>query len=318
MPEVYKMECSYCTKRLATKYSLAVHIKSSKKCFKIRGEQFKSTFTCKSCNGVFSSKIVLNRHINVCKIKKNYDESEKITLLNKEHSIKIYELNSVIEEQDIELERVNYELNDKNKQINQKDEYFKQLSSGYREQIVALEAKIELYDKQESKSIKSIKSINSTNTTNNTTHNNNNVTNVNNIIVSSLDIMDDPIKLSKLIHDHYSTDYFIEGQIGVAKFSNDHLINDKKGNKLYICTDTSRNSFKYKDSSGKIIKDPHGTKFAVNLLDNGLKDMARKHSNTLLNRDHDFTNVTSKFFEIDDMCKDTKKFCKHLGSLVSI
>jgi hypothetical protein len=53
-------------------------------------------------------------------------------------------------------------------------------------------------------------------------------------------------------------------------------------------------------------------------LDNGLKDMARKHSNALLAKDHDFTNVTSKFFEIDYMCKDTKKFCKHLGSLVAI
>jgi hypothetical protein len=130
--------------------------------------------------------------------------------------------------------------------------------------------------------------------------------------------MEDPTKLNRLIEQYYSTDYFIEGQIGVAKFSNDHLVTDEKGNKLYICTDTSRNSFKYKNAKGDIVKDPHGNKFAGNLLDNGLKDMARKHSNALLAKDHDFTNVTSKFFEIDDMCKDTKKFCKHLGSLVAI
>jgi len=59
-------------------------------------------------------------------------------------------------------------------------------------------------------------------------------------------------------------------------------------------------------------------KLVCNWLDNGLKYMARKHSNALLAKDHDFTNATSKFFEIDYMCKDTKKFCKHLGSLVAI
>jgi hypothetical protein len=80
----------------------------------------------------------------------------------------------------------------------------------------------------------------------------------------------------------------------------------------------SRNSFKYKNAKGEIVKDPNSTKFAGNLLDNGLKDMARKHSTALLDRDFDFNNVSSKFFEIDDMCKDTKKFCKHLGGLVSV
>jgi hypothetical protein len=177
--------------------------------------------------------------------------------------------------------------------------------------ITELTAKIELY-KEFSTSYKTGATSN-TNNSNNTTNNT-----VNNIIVSSLDIMEDPLKLNRLIEKHYSTDYFIEGQIGVAKFSNDHLITDDSGNKMYVCTDASRNSFKYKNAKGEIVKDPNSTKFAGNLLDNGLKDMARKHSNTLLARDHDFTNVTSKFFEIDDMCKDTKKFCKHLGGLVSV
>jgi hypothetical protein len=302
------MECQYCKKVLSNKYSLAVHIKSSKKCFKSRGTKFTSSFTCKSCNNIFCSKVALNRHIIVCKVKKDKDTEDKLHILQKKYDIEIIELNNKIEEQDIELEHKDLELNDRNEQIKQREDYYKQLSSEYREKIAALEAKIELYEKRD------------ISTTNNTTNNtiNNNVTNVNNIIVSSLDIMENPNMINKLIQEHYSTDYFIEGQIGVAKFSNDHLVTDEKGNKLYICTDTSRNSFKYKNSKGEIVKDQHGTKFASNLLDNGLKDMARKHSNALLNLDHDFTNVTSKFFEIDDMCKDTKKFCKHLGSLVSI
>jgi hypothetical protein len=198
-----------------------------------------------------------------------------------------------------DVEELEIELEYKNVQLLEKDS-----------RITELEAKIEIY--------KEFGNIHKGLTNSNNTTTINNVNNSNNIIVSSLDIMEDPVKLNRLIEQYYSTDYFIEGQVGVAKFSNDHLITDDKGNKMYVCTDTSRNSFKYKNANGDIVKDPHGTKFAGNLLDNGLKSMARKHSNALLARDHDFTNVTSKFFEIDDMCKDTKKFCKHLSGLVSV
>ncbi|MHA2039575.1 MAG: hypothetical protein ACW98X_24405, partial [Promethearchaeota archaeon] len=96
---------------------------------------------------------------------------------------------------------------------------------------------------------------------------NNTVNNNNNIIISNLDILENPDKLRMLIEEHYSTDYFKGGQQGVAKFSNDHLITDDRGNKMYICTDVSRNSFKYKNSSGELIKDPNCAQLVNSMLD---------------------------------------------------
>jgi hypothetical protein len=297
------MECTYCKKILSCTSSLNLHIKTNKKCKELQADVCKDNkppYICTGCGKKYTTKGTLLRHSKVCTNNMSivYKLNSRIKMLLDDSA----NINAKLEECEIECERQQFDLNCVNNKLIEKDNIIHQ-----KDTIIAeLNAKIDLY-----------KEFSSSYTGGNTT--NNNTTNtVNNIIVSSLDIMDDPVKLNRLIEEHYSTDYFIEGQVGVAKFSNDHLVTDDDGQKLYICTDTSRNSFKYKNVKGEIVKDPHGTKFANNLLDNGLKDMARKHSNTLLKRDYDFTNVTSKFFEIDDMGKDTKKFCKHLGSLVSL
>ena len=291
------MECHHCKNKLANVSSLNYHIKTNKKCIAIQKNITVSTIgiKCLGCEKLYSSEYILNNHIKECVA------FEKTTIIEglKNNSTT---LKNKIEELEIDNEYIKSKLLTLNNQYT--DDIFEKDRL-----LTELEAKIELYKEFSNSSKSSATTVN-----NNTVNNNVN----NNIIVSSLDIMEDPSKLNMLIEKYYSTDYFIEGQVGVAKFSNDHLITDDDGNKLYICTDTSRNSFKYKNSKGEIVKDPHGTNLAVTLLDNGLKDMARKHLNTLLSMDHDFNNVTSKFFEIDDMCKDTKKFCKHLGSLVAI
>jgi hypothetical protein len=290
---INKMECQYCKKLFTTTSSLGRHKRTAKKCISSRNEKYTSKYKCDKCDKLCRDYTELTKHLSTCK-------AVNVNEINVRYESKIDILNTRV----LQLEQI---VRDQQCKIDEQEN----ILSDNVTTITELTAKIELY-KEFSTSYKTGATSN-TNNSNNTTNNT-----VNNIIVSSLDIMEDPLKLNRLIEKHYSTDYFIEGQIGVAKFSNDHLITDDSGNKMYVCTDASRNSFKYKNAKGEIVKDPNSTKFAGNLLDNGLKDMARKHSNTLLARDHDFTNVTSKFFEIDDMCKDTKKFCKHLGGLVSV
>jgi hypothetical protein len=121
-----------------------------------------------------------------------------------------------------------------------------------------------------------------------------------------------------LIEEHYSTDYFKGGQQGVAKFSNDHLITDDKGNKMYICTDVSRNSFKYKNSSGELIKDPNCSQLVNSMLDNGLKEVAYKHSNSLMDKDTAFQEkavLMDTYFDIASMDTEATKFSKCLREM---
>jgi hypothetical protein len=289
---------------------LNYHIKTSKKCILSRSDnEICFNHVCIGCDKVFTTKNKLNIHETLC----------NSIIKVQTYELNVIKLNDTIKNSKIEIDSLltqNTKITTKLEELEIDLEYKDGVISEKDTLIAELYAKIEIY--KEFSDSYSARSTSTNNMSNMSNSNNTTVNNVNNIIVSSLDIMEDPSKLNRLIEEHYSTDYFIEGQIGVAKFSNDHLITNAKGDKLYICTDASRNSFKYKNSKGEIIKDPQCSKLACNLLDNGLKDMARKHSNALLARDHDFTNVTSKFFEIDDMCKDTKRFCKHLGSLVVV
>jgi hypothetical protein len=99
------------------------------------------------------------------------------------------------------IEELELELEYKEGKMKQQEDYFKEAINDYREKNLSLSSKLEIYEKQQT-----------TCTTNNNTVSNSNNT-VNNIIVSSLDIMEDPSKLNALIDKYYSTDYFIEGQV---------------------------------------------------------------------------------------------------------
>jgi hypothetical protein len=117
------MECQYCKTVLANKYNLDKHIKTSKKCFKIRGKVYESPYVCKFCNYVSSCNTSLKKHLEKCNNKKSYIESEvsnknllEITILNNS-------LNERIEELEIELEKRDNLI----KQIESKDQIIERL-----------------------------------------------------------------------------------------------------------------------------------------------------------------------------------------------
>ena len=70
------MECQFCKKTLCSKYSLINHQKRSKKCLDIQGKKLEETFTCDSCNKIFSEKLHIKRHLMICK-KNNMNIHEK-------------------------------------------------------------------------------------------------------------------------------------------------------------------------------------------------------------------------------------------------
>jgi hypothetical protein len=242
------------------KYTLAIHIKTNKKCLKARGES-------------------------------------PIEKLEKELDIKTSKFkNSLLEKENIIIEKDKLLL--ENKIL-----------------IAELKAKLSVHENINGSLIEN-SSSGSTNTNSNNTSNV--INNNNNIIVSNLDILENPDKLRMLIEEHYSPDYFKGGQQGVAKFSNDHLITDDRGNKMYICTDVSRNSFKYRNSSGDLIKDPNCSQLVNSMLDNGLKEVAYKHSNSLMDKDIAFQDkavLMDTYFDIASMDTEATKFSKCLREM---
>ena len=98
------------------------------------------------------------------------------------------------------------------------------------------------------------------NTINNTTLN----------ITTSLDF-NDTDKIKNIINDDFNIEYAVNGQKGLARFVTDKFLTDKDGNLLYICTDPSRQIFKYKDSAGEIKKDIEAKKLTNYIVDGGIK-----------------------------------------------
>ena len=83
---------------------------------------------------------------------------------------------------------------------------------------------------------------------------------------------DNTDQLKQLIEEKYYRKYLFQGQKGVAQFAADYILKDDSGQLKYICTDPSRQIFKYKDSEGYIKKDIEAKKLTGFLIDSGIKE----------------------------------------------
>ena len=78
--------------------------------------------------------------------------------------------------------------------------------------------------------------------------------------------------VKQLIEEKYDKKYLFQGQKGVAQFAVDFILKNDTGNLKYICTDTSRQIFKYKDSEGYIKKDVKAKKLTGFLVNSGIQE----------------------------------------------
>jgi len=54
---------------------------------------------------------------------------------------------------------------------------------------------------------------------------------------------------------NYTEKHLLQGASGTAKWIKDNIITDENGNKLYICSDKSREVFKFMNEKGEIVTD---------------------------------------------------------------
>jgi hypothetical protein len=272
------MECQFCKNTLKNKYSLLTHQKTNKKCLeeqKKKNNVIENKLTnCMFCEKSYSIPN-LKSHLLVCKKKKKFDiEKEyekkfeeirkeyemknkenqkeirkeyerKIEEIQNENERKIEEIQNENERKILEIQNENerkiLEIQNEKKILEiQKENERKILeiqneNCGLRKE---LEIKDEIY-KDEHKTIKKL-ALQPKSTTNN--------------IIGNLNL-DDTKRIKDILEKEFTPNDILDGQKGLANFAFKNILRDEYGNLVYVCGDSARKIFKYKDSLGKIIKD---------------------------------------------------------------
>jgi len=227
------------------------------------------TFECQYCKSVFKNNNNLKTHqkrTKYCLSLQKIENPDIISDLKEcEHCLKFFSSNQLGRHLDTcKIKKNNYVkgLEDKVKDLEDK---LKEKDS----QITSLQFKLEIYKKDHDTiheiykdNYETIKEIakQPKNTTNRITFS------------SSMDF--DVGKIKEIVETKYIEDYIFSGQKGIAKFAVENVLKDETGNLKYICTDPSRQIFKYKDTAGNIMKDVEAKKLTNFLVDGGIKDKA--------------------------------------------
>jgi len=268
-------KCEYCEKSFSTKSNLINHKKTAKYCLNKQQKNIIKEYKC-CCQKIFNTKIIFERHNNICKIYKeeNTKFQNNIYLQKLENENKIY------------LE-----------QLEKKDKHIK-----------------ELEDKLANIALAGV--------TKSTTINNNNINNNNKILnISSLNINKESVH--NVLENSFTHDTIIDGQKSLAKFVVDNLLKDNSGNLTYICTDPSRQIFKFKDTLGEVQKDVKANKLTNILLEGGIRDINSKVAQEWWTKDdgevdgHKFIIMEPKASEIHNISSDNSIFVNELTNITT-
>jgi hypothetical protein len=273
--------CEYCKKDFSHNKNLIKHQKTAKYCLKIQ----------KELNVIQEEEIkVVIFHCIYCD--KNLTSKEN---LHNHHRICInkYKKNCT------ESETKNKELSSEIVELKHK--------------LDILQTKNDMLEKQMERSTSTVEEIakqpkiqNTTTTTNNTKI----------LIATPLDLSKEG--LVEMIQNGFSHEYLIMGQKGVAKFAYENILRDEQGRLKYICTDSSRQIFQYKNDDGTVQKDVKAAKLTKALFDGEIKKTSHKiawaHMENAGNEE--FMQYTNYYQDIQAMEIDNTKFSKELTSLV--
>jgi hypothetical protein len=295
-----EMMCEFCSTVFKTKSALNNHKKSAKYCLLIQDEkkvtkkckeQKKSAFNCKYCFKNLSTKQNLMNHLESCNEKK-YKEYEKELKELKETNNQF--IKDIIEKDKI-LIKVTTQLENCKEQL-----------ENYKEQLEKQEEKLD--------SITNKAMERPTIVSNKTTNNLN--------IKSSLDF-NNLDKIKDALETQFNVDHVVDGQKGLAKFMVKTMLTDDDGNLLYVCTDSSRNIFKYKNSAGEINKDVEAKKLISFMVDAGIKgksvEIARgwytEDGEIDITRYEIMSDSQQRILKIED---DSNSFKKELVSMTTV
>ena len=308
------MNCEYCKKEFKTISYLNYHKKNAKYCLKLQNElgieqKNNNHYECQICFKVFNKDYFAVHFKNKCitnilelnnTVIKNKQIISDIESKNKEMEKKIKDLEIEIKNKEkIESKNIQMQMEKKIKDLETENNILKGVNSVLKSDHECLQDMA-----------KQPKNVVNTN---------NKILN----IVSPLDFTNKEIIKNK-IDSNYKIDYIFSGQKGIAKFAIDHILKDEEGNLKYVCTDPSRQIFKYKDETGEVRKDVEAKKLTNFLVEGGIKDKASDIMNEWWTEETGMTNV-DKFELLVDKAKalriidsDNNEFKKELATMTTV
>ena len=290
--------CEYCNKTYANKSTLSTHQKSTKKCLEIQKNLNKKNvieYNCQYCNKIFTSKQSKIIHETKCDCKKDFELSEvKEIMLNYQNEIK--DLKNSNEKYLDEIHRL-------------------------RETIARLQGELKSEIKNSDRTYVCVFEIAKQPKNNNITNTNTNTNNKTLNISGHIDFKNID-KVKEIIDEKYDINYILSGQKGCAQFAAQYLLLDENGKYVYLCTDPSRHSFKYKNEIGEIEKDLEAKKLTNYLIDGGIQEKAKNVSLDWCQNDgiidkEKFTLVSEKQLSIMNIKENNNEFKKELLSIIS-
>jgi transcriptional regulator NrdR family protein len=219
--------CEYCKKEFSTKGILTSHQKSTKYCLILQGKSIREDFKCQYCIKKFTTQSNLNDHLLICKEKpiKEYEEKLYNESKIRDHFVK------TIDEQILKNNQLNTELTETKKMLENKEEKIVLLN-----QIISkLETKLERYETR----MYDMASRQTVNTTNNNNNNKTVVVNMN-------------LPLTNEVLRQCATTFTIDNARTITGITK-HLTSSLEDH--IICTDPSRNIFKYTNEKDEEIID---------------------------------------------------------------
>jgi hypothetical protein len=122
-------------------------------------------------------------------------------------------------------------------------------------------------------------------------------------------------RFSNMIKESFTKDYMIEGQKGVAKFAVDKLLRDENGKLQYVCTDPSRQIYKFKTVEGEMERDVKARKLTKSIVEELKKKVQNITLQTVTDDSDVFMLLTNNFQDINDLEEDNAEFRNTLASL---
>jgi len=248
--------CDKCKKKFATKYTLALHKKTSKTC---KDVSINEKYECDYCSKELATVNNLNRHQLTCSEKQKQEVQEKIEKLEKyiEEEKKKYQKES--EKEKKKLEKFQKQLEIQEKIIIEKNLLIKELETkleqiqNLEKQLQDKEKQLQDKDKQQDKQLDTIKDLAKTAIEKKTTTTVKNTT-VNNV-GGDLTLYFNQDIINQKIHTKLTENDLYTGYKGIAEFLKLNIATDDNGKLIYFCVDPARQYFCYKDDQGNEVKD---------------------------------------------------------------